>query len=102
MITSLRFTGFNQCTKRSTAPGSALPIFVGMFTKLDLIERIIATTDEKVLEKVGDLLAKEPGEFSFSKEHLALLEERRERRRKGEGKGYGLTEVRSMLKTKRR
>lgn len=27
-----------------------------MFTKQDLIERIIATTDEKVLEKVGEAL----------------------------------------------
>jgi hypothetical protein len=27
-----------------------------MFTKLDLIERIIATTDEKLLEEVGNLM----------------------------------------------
>ncbi|MGV9012244.1 MAG: hypothetical protein ACOH13_06585 [Flavobacteriales bacterium] len=71
-----------------------------MFTKLDLIERIIATKDETVLAKVGDLLAREEGEFSFTKEHLALLEERRERRRLGQGKGYSLSEVKAMLKTK--
>ena len=40
-----------------------------MFTKLDLIERIIATTDEKVLEKVGKALQEEKGEFAFTKEH---------------------------------
>lgn len=72
-----------------------------MFTKLDLIERLIATTDEKVLAKVGDLLAREKGEFTFTKEHLALLEERRERRRLGQGKGYSLTEVKAMLKKKK-
>ena len=71
-----------------------------MFTKLDLIERLLATNDEKVLAKVGDLLAREEGEFSFTKEHLALLEERRERRRLGQGKGYSLPEVKAMLKTK--
>ena len=38
-----------------------------MFTKLDLIERIIATTDEKVLEKVGKALATEKDEFAFTK-----------------------------------
>lgn len=71
-----------------------------MFTKLDLIERIIATTDEKELERVGKALEK--GEFAFTKEHLALLEERRERRRQGKGKGYSLTEVKRMVKSKRK
>ena len=73
-----------------------------MFTKLDLIERIIATTDEKVLEKVGKALESEKGEFAFTKEHLALLEERRERRRQGKGQGYALKEVKRMLKSKRK
>lgn len=73
-----------------------------MFTKLDLIERIISTTDEKVLAKVGDILANERGEFAFTKEHLAMLEERRERRKQGKGKGYSLNEVKSMLKAKRK
>lgn len=73
-----------------------------MFTKLDLIERIIATTDEKVLEKVGKVLQEEQCEFAFTKEHLALLEERRERRRQGKGQGYSLTEVKRMLKSKRK
>ena len=67
-----------------------------MFTKLDLIERIITTTDEKVLAKVGELLANEQGEFAFTKGHLALLEERRERRRQGKGKGYSLGEVKTI------
>jgi hypothetical protein len=73
-----------------------------MFTKLDLIERIIATTDEKVLAKVGDLLSNDKGEFAFTKEHLSVLEERRERRKQGKGKGHSLSEVRAMLKTKRK
>ena len=73
-----------------------------MFTKLDLIERIIATTDEKVLEKVGQVLEKEKGEFAFTREHLALLEERRERRRLGKGKGYTLKEVKTLLKSKKK
>jgi hypothetical protein len=64
-----------------------------MFTKLDLIERIITTTDEKVLAKVGELLANEQGEFAFTKGHLALLEERR---RQGKGKGYSLGEVKTI------
>lgn len=72
-----------------------------MFTKLDLIERIIATTDEKVLEKVGRALETEKGEFAFTKEHLALLEERRKRREQGKGKGYTLKEVKGLLKRKR-
>ena len=71
-----------------------------MFTKLDLIERIIATTDEKVLEKVGKALEAEKGEFAFTKEHLPLLEVRRERRRQGKGRGYTLTEVKRMVKSK--
>lgn len=73
-----------------------------MFTKLDLIERIIATNDPKVLEKVGRALETKKGEFAFTKEHLALLEERRERRRQGEGKGYTLNEVKRMLKSGRK
>lgn len=73
-----------------------------MFTKLDLIERIIATTDEKVLEKVGKALETEKDEFAFTKEHLALLEERRERRRQGKGHSYSLIEVKRMLKSKRK
>lgn len=71
-----------------------------MFTKLDLIERIIATTDEKVLEKVGKVLEREKGEFAFTAAHLALLEERRERRRQGRGKSCSLPEVERMLKGK--
>lgn len=75
-----------------------------MFTKLDLIERIISTTDEKVLAKVGDLWANEQGEFAFTKEHLALLEERRERRRQGlfarrgkdHAQGYAEMKVRQL------
>jgi len=73
-----------------------------MFTKLDLIERIIATHDEKVLEKVGKALESKKGEFAFTKEHLALLEERRERRRQGLGKGYTLNEVKRMVKSRRK
>ena len=73
-----------------------------MFTKLDLIERIIATTDEKVLEKVGKALELNKDEFAFTKEHLALLEERRERRRKGLGKGCTLNEVKRMVKSRRK
>ena len=71
-----------------------------MFTKLDLIERIIATNDEATLERVGKVLEAEAGEFSFTKEHLAMLEERRERRREGEGRGYSLKEVKAMLKAR--
>lgn len=67
---------------------------------MDLIERIIATTDEKVLEKVGKALAAEKDEFVFTKEHLALLEERRARRNAGEGRGFSLAEVKRMLKKK--
>jgi len=73
-----------------------------MFTKLDLIERIIATTDERVLMKVSEVLAREEGEFAFTKEHLALLEERRDRRNRGLGKGFSLKEVKAMVKAKRK
>lgn len=72
-----------------------------MFTKLDLIERIIATTDEKVLEKVGKALATEKDDLAFTQEHLALLEERRARRHAGKGKGYSLAEVKRMLKKRK-
>ncbi len=72
-----------------------------MFTKLDLIERIIATTDEKILEQVGKVLDRGTGATAFTKEHLALLEERRARRRAGEGKGYSLPEVKRMLAKKK-
>lgn len=72
-----------------------------MFTKLDLIERIIATNDERVLAKVSKALEAEAGEFRFTKEQLAMLEERREARRHGKGKGYSLKEVKTMLKRKR-
>lgn len=73
-----------------------------MFTKLDLIERIIATNDEKVLEKVGKALEHEKGEFAFTKEHLAMLDERRERRRQGKGNSYSLNEVKRMLKSRKK
>lgn len=72
-----------------------------MFTKLDLIERIIATTDEQVLAKVSKVLEAESGEFRFTKQQLAMLEERREARRQGKGEGYSLKEVKAMLKRKR-
>ena len=72
-----------------------------MFTKLDLIERIIATTDEKVLEQVGKVLDGGTGKYTFTKEHLALLEERRARRQAGQGKGYSLSEVKRMLAKKK-
>lgn len=73
-----------------------------MFTKLDLIERIIATTDEKVLERVGRVLEAKKDEFAFTQEHLAMLEERREHRRAGKGKGFTLNEVRTMVRSKRK
>ena len=50
---------------------------------------------------MGKALATEKDEFAFTKEHLALLEERRARRNVGEGKGYSLPEVKRMLKKKK-
>jgi hypothetical protein len=73
-----------------------------MFTKLDLIERIIATSDEKVLERVGKVLGVERGSAQLSPEHLVMLEDRRARRARKEGKGYSLAEVKRMVKAKRK
>jgi hypothetical protein len=70
-----------------------------MFTKLDLIERIIATDDEKLLEKVSAIMEKGTREAPLlSKTELAELDKRWAQYKAGKGRSYSRNEFADLLK----
>jgi len=69
-----------------------------MFTKLDLIERIIATSDEKLLEEVGNLMKdRSADEPLLSKAELAEMDKRWAAHKAGKGRSYSRDEFDAMM-----
>lgn len=68
--------------------------------KLQLIERLLRTTDEGLLKKVADLFRAEKGEDEdgLTDEHCNIVKEREAAYKRGEGKSYTWEEVRGMAR----
>lgn len=71
------------------------------FLKLQLIERLLRTTDESLLRKVADLFRSEKvaeDEDGLTDAHFNIVKEREAAYKRGEGKGYTWEEVREMAR----
>ncbi|MBK9176238.1 MAG: addiction module protein [Flavobacteriales bacterium] len=68
--------------------------------KLQLIERLLRTTDEGLLKKMADLFCSEKAEDEdgLTDEHYSIVKERYEEYKRGEGKSYTWEEVREMAR----
>ena len=68
--------------------------------KLQLIERLLRTTDEGLLKKVADLFRTEKSEDEdgLTDEHFNIVKEREAAYKRGEGKSYTWDEVREMAR----
>ena len=69
--------------------------------KLQLIERLLRTTDEGLLKKVADLFRAEKNgadEDGLTDEHYNIVKEREAAYKRGEGKSYTWEEVREMAR----
>lgn len=68
--------------------------------KLQLIERLLRTTDEGLLKKVADLFRSEAeaDEDGLTDEHYNIVKERDAAYKRGEGKSYTWEEVREMAR----
>lgn len=67
--------------------------------KLQLIERLLHTTDEGLLKKVADLFHAEKSEDDgLTDEHYNIVKEREAAYKRGEGKSYTWEEVREMAR----
>jgi len=62
-------------------------------TKLELIEMLLNTKKETVLDKVRTLLEKEQDDFSLTEEQYQIIDKRRESYLKGEGKSLSWEQV---------
>ena len=69
--------------------------------KLQLIERLLRTTDEGLLKKVADLFRSEKAEDEdgLTDEHYNIVKEREAAYERGEGKSYTWEEVRAMVRS---
>lgn len=69
--------------------------------KLQLIERLLRTTDEGLLRKVADLFRAEKAEDEdgLTDEHYNIVKERYEEYKRGEGKSYTWEEVKAMIRS---
>jgi restriction endonuclease S subunit len=66
--------------------------------KLELIERLLRTTDESLLKKVADLFRSEKEEVGLTDEHYNIVKERYEEYKRGEGKSYTWEETKAMIR----
>lgn len=68
--------------------------------KLQLIERLLRTNDEGLLNKVADLFRAEKSEDEdgLTDEHYNIVKEREAAYKRGEGKSYTWEEVREMAR----
>lgn len=68
--------------------------------KLQLIERLLRTTDEGLLKKVAALFRSEANEDEdgLTDEHYNIVKEREAAYKRGEGKSYTWEEVREMAR----
>lgn len=69
--------------------------------KLQLIERLLRTTDEGLLKKVADLFRSEKAEDEdgLTDERYNIVKEREAAYERGEGKSYTWEEVRAMVRS---
>ncbi|MBK9147492.1 MAG: addiction module protein [Flavobacteriales bacterium] len=68
--------------------------------KLQLIERLLRTTDEGLLKKVADLFrAAKSEDDDLTDEHYNIVKEREAAYKRGEGKSYTWDEVRAMVRS---
>ena len=69
--------------------------------KLQLIERLLRTTDEGLLKKVADLFRSEAeaDEDDLTDEHYNIVKEREAAYKRGEGRSYTWEEVRELVRS---
>ena len=70
--------------------------------KLQLIERLLRTTDEGLLKKVADLFRAEKGEADedgLTDEHYSIVKEREAAYKRGEGKSYTWDEAKDLIRS---
>ena len=69
--------------------------------KLQLIERLLRTTDEGLLEKVADLFRSEKveDEDGLTDEHYNIVKEREAAYKRGEGKSYSWDEAKELIRS---
>jgi hypothetical protein len=67
--------------------------------KLQLIERLLRTTDEGLLKKVADLFRSEKSEDGdgLTDEHYNIVKEREAAYKRGEGKSYTWDEAKDLI-----
>lgn len=70
-------------------------------SKLEIIEMLIHTTKEDVLQKVRKIL-EDNNEYDYDDDFYAMLNERRERYMKGESKGIPWEEVEDKIRNSSR
>ncbi|MBP8823847.1 MAG: hypothetical protein KBH07_09395 [Flavobacteriales bacterium] len=69
--------------------------------KLELIERLLRTTDESLLKQVATLFRSAKGEVDedgLTDEHYNIVKERYEEYKRGEGKSYTWEETKAMIR----
>lgn len=70
--------------------------------KLQLIERLLRTTDKDLLKKVADLFRAEKSvvdEDGLTDEDFGIVEDRYEEYKRGEGKSYTWDEAKEMIRS---
>jgi hypothetical protein len=69
--------------------------------KLQLIERLLRTTDEGLLQKVADLFRSEKTEEDdgLTDEHYSIVKEREAAYERGEGKSYTWEEAKALIRS---
>ena len=68
--------------------------------KLQLIERLLRTTDEGLLQQVADLFRADASEDEdgLTEEHYNIVKERYEEYKRGEGRSYTWEEAKAMIR----
>ena len=70
--------------------------------KLQLIERLLRTTDEGLLKKVADLFRSKKNaeeEDGLTDEHYNIVKEREAAYKRGEGKSYTWDEAKDLIRS---
>ena len=74
--------------------------------KLQLIERLLRTTDEGLLKKVADLFRADPASSAggedddgLTDEHYNIVKEREAAYKRGEGKSYTWEEAKDLIRS---
>jgi hypothetical protein len=74
--------------------------------KLQLIERLLRTTDEGLLKKVADLFRADPASSAegedqdgLTDEHYNIVKEREASYKRGEGKSYTWDEAKDLIRS---